>query len=108
MIKKFRNKSMLIAAAAVMLMYGCGDGKAGNDGDAETLNAIENISVQEEVSQEENMPDQEEDAAQGDVPAQENISTEKTGSGQLCDRTGDDRNAGGRRRGYYGDGIYRI
>lgn len=70
MIKKFRNKSMLIAAAAVMLMYGCGDGKAGNDGDAETLNAIENISVQEEVSQEENMPDQEEDAAQ------ENISTE--------------------------------
>ena len=76
MIIKFRNKGMLIAAAAAILMCGCGDGKAGNDGDAETLNAIENISVQEEVSQEENMPDQEEDEAQGDVPAQENISTE--------------------------------
>lgn len=91
MIRKFRNKGMLAAVAVVVLMCGCGDGKTGNDRDAEVLNAVENIPVQEEASKEgdrtdqENIPAQENAIGQEEIPAKEDIPAQtgkETGEGE--------------------------
>lgn len=76
---------MLVAVAAVVLMCGCGDGKTGNDRDAEILNTVEDIPVQEEDSKEEDRTDQENIPAQEDAPGQEDIPVQtgkETGEGE--------------------------
>lgn len=82
---------MLAAVAVVVLMCGCGDGKTGNDRDAEVLNAVENIPVQEEASREgdrtdqENIPAQENVLGQEEIPAKEDIPAQtgkETGEGE--------------------------